>query len=84
MERKEGIERDRYGRNLVKGIRGLAAILGVHYVTVAKWRKEGILDPATVADFRKTIIFDVDKALECLHNRPARQGRQVTIKFGIQ
>lgn len=54
---------------IVKGNKALAQRLGVSRRSVQQWRKEGILRPAVVSDFRRTIIYDLDKALECLRNR---------------
>lgn len=54
---------------IVKGNKALAQRLGVSRRSVQQWRKEGILRPAIVSDFRRTIIYDLDKALECLRNR---------------
>lgn len=54
---------------IVKGNKALAQRLGVSRRSVQQWRKEGILRPAVVSDFRRTIIYDLDKVLECLRNR---------------
>lgn len=54
---------------IIKGNKALAQRLGVSRRSVQQWRKEGILHPAIVSDFRRTIIYDLDKVLECLRSR---------------
>lgn len=56
----------------IKGNKALAAELGVGVRTVQRWRREGILAPAILADFRRTIIYDLDKVLHALRNRTRR------------
>lgn len=56
----------------IKGNKALAAELGVGVRTVQRWRREGILTPAILADFRRTIIYDLDKVLLALRNRTPR------------
>lgn len=63
-------------RTLIKGNKKLAETLGVHFKTVQEWRKKGVIAAGTVADYGRTIIYDLDKVLECLHNRPAHAGRR--------
>ncbi len=53
---------------LIKGNKALAARLGVSVRTVQQWRKEGLLRDATVSDYRRTIIYQLDKALRSLRN----------------
>lgn len=55
--------------NIVKGNNTLAEILGVSTRSVQMWRKEGILDPAILADFRRTVVYDLAKVMECLRHR---------------
>lgn len=62
----------------MKGCKNLAARLGVCEWTVKQWRKRGVLDAATLADFGRVIIFDMEKVYECLHHRTAKPGRPRT------
>lgn len=55
----------------IKGNKALADTLGVSLRTVQQWRRDGILKKATISDFRRTIIYDLDKVLQCLQNRKA-------------
>lgn len=66
-------------RTIVKGNKGLAETLGVHVNTVKSWRKNGVLAPATLADYGRTIIYDLDKVFECLHHQKAKSGRRAAI-----
>ncbi len=66
-------------RTIIKGNKELAKALGVSKNTVCTWRKEGVLTQATLADFRRTIIYDFEKVLECLNHRPVKQGRRAAI-----
>lgn len=63
-------------RTTIRGNSALAQKLGVSRETVQEWRKEGVLAPATLVEFRRVIIYDLDLVYECLRNRPKRQGRQ--------
>lgn len=63
------------GKELVKGNKGLAARLGVHVQTVLNWRRSGVLEAATVVDYGRTIVYDLDKVGECLRHRTAKPGR---------
>ncbi len=63
-------------RTLIKGNTALAARLGVHRKTVDMWRKKGILDGATVAEYCRTIIYDLDLVLQCLHHKKVKPGRK--------
>ncbi len=65
-------------RTTVRGNRELAKMLGVHYMTVQSWRNKGILAPATIAEYGRVIIYDLDKVFECLHHKPAKPGRRAT------
>ena len=55
---------------IIRGSKALAKVLGVHYNTVLRWRMEGMLTPATLADCGKTIIYDLEKVFECLKPYP--------------
>lgn len=66
-------------RTTIRGNRALAEKLGVHFTTVQKWRKNGVLSPATVSEFGKVIIYDLEKVYECLNHNPVKRGRRATI-----
>jgi len=66
-------------RTTVKGSRELAKKLGVHYMTVQGWRNKGILAPATIAEYGRTIIYDLELVYECLHHKPVKAGRRAAI-----
>lgn len=66
-------------RVTVKGNRALADKLGVHYMTVQNWRKRGVLTPATIAEFGRVIIYDLEKVYECLHHTTVKRGRRAAI-----
>lgn len=61
---------------LIRGNKALAAQIGVSQRTISQWRSEGILSDATVADFRRTIIYDIRKVFECLQNKKVKPGRK--------
>lgn len=61
--------------NLVRGCKRLAETLGVHEQTVAKWRRLGVIDKGTVAQYGRVIIFDLDKVLACLNYHKSTPGR---------
>lgn len=63
-------------RTLVKGNKELADRLGVHPQTIQNWRKRGVLAKATVSDFGRIILYDLDKVLECLNFKPVTAGRK--------
>ncbi len=63
----------------IRGNKALAAKLGVSPWTVCKWRKSGILKPATLSEFGRVIIYELDKVYECLNHRPVKQGRRVAV-----
>lgn len=63
------------GKATIRGNKALAGELGVHVQTVQKWRKNGILSNATLADLGKVIIYDLDKVYECLHHNRVKPGR---------
>lgn len=62
--------------NYIKGNKSLAQAIGVSARTIQSWRLDGILDEATVSDFRRTIIYDLNKVFECLRNNSLKQGRK--------
>ena len=62
-------------RITIRGSKALAAELRVSQETVRKWRKEGVLRPATLVDFRRVIIYDLEKVYECLNHRSVWQSR---------
>ncbi len=66
-------------RTTIRGNRALAEKLGVHFNTVQNWRKEGILAPAILSEYRKTIIYDLEKVYECLHHTPVKRGRRAAV-----
>lgn len=57
----------------IKGNLKLAEVLGVHKMTIQKWRRQGILANATVVDFRRTVIYDLEKVYECLNDKIAKR-----------
>ncbi len=66
-------------RTTVTGNKALAEKLGVSSRTVHNWRSSGVLHSATIADYGRIIIYDLDKVYECLHHRPVRQGRRAAV-----
>lgn len=66
-------------RTLITGNKALAERLGVHFQTVQGWRKKGILAPATLSEYGRTIIYDLDRVFECLHHKRAKSGRRAAI-----
>ena len=63
----------------IKGNKALAEALGVHANTVLTWRRKGVLQNATLADYGRTIIYDLNKVYECLHHQQAKAGRRARI-----
>lgn len=63
-------------RETIRGNKALAQRLGVSEATICTWRKIGVLLPATLSEFRRVIIYDFDKVLECLNHRKENQGRR--------
>lgn len=66
-------------RDTVTGHKALAARLGVTSRTVQYWKSEGVLNNAILSEFRRTIIYDVEKVYECLNHRKVKPGRRNTI-----
>ena len=62
-------------RNTVTGVAKLAEALGLHKNTVSKYRSQGILQPAILSEYRRVVIFDLDKVYECLNHKPVSSGR---------
>lgn len=66
-------------RTTIRGNRALADKLGVHFNTVQKWRNQGTLKPATLCEYGRVIIYDLDKVYECLNHQPVKRGRRAAI-----
>ncbi len=66
-------------RTIIRGNKALAEKLGVTQKTVGNWRRAGVLTQATLSDFGRTIIYDLEKVFECLNHRPVKQGRRAEI-----
>lgn len=66
-------------RTTITGNKALADKLGVSAWTISLWKNEGILDCAILSNFRRTIIYDLDKVYECLHHKHAKSGRRAAI-----
>ncbi|MBD5427517.1 MAG: DUF3853 family protein [Treponema sp.] len=60
-------------RILVRSSKELAKLLCVSRNTISRWRNLGILEDATVVDYGRTLIYDLEKVYECL-NRVGRKG----------
>lgn len=60
---------------LIKSNKALAKEIGVSERTITSWRSEGILAPAIVSDFRRTIIYNLEKVYECLNHRHRNTSR---------
>ncbi len=56
-------------RTLIRGNKALAEALGVSLSTVNRWRRQKILIPATVVDYCRTIVYDMDKVTTTLTQR---------------
>ncbi len=63
----------------IRGNKALAEKLGVNVMTVQKWRNDGILSSAVLADYGRVIIYDLDKVHNCLRHRPVKQGRRAAV-----
>ena len=59
----------------IKGNNNLALELKVDEKTICNWKKSGLLDSAIIFEMGRTIIYDLDKALECRNNRKVKSGR---------
>ena len=60
-------------RILVRSSKELAKLLCVSRNTISRWRNLGILEDATIVDYGRTLIYDLEKVYECL-NRAGRKG----------
>ena len=61
---------------IIRGNKKLAEHLGVHHQTVQAWRRKGLLAKATVAEYGRIILYDLNRVLDCLQYPPARPGRK--------
>lgn len=66
-------------REIIRGNKALADRLGVSKGTVQKWRNSGLLAQATVSDYGKFILYDLDRVMARLNIRPVRRGRRAAI-----
>ena len=66
-------------RTIIRGNKALAEKLGVSQVTVWHWRKSGVLLPAILSEFRRVILYDFEKVLECLNHQKAKPGRRAAV-----
>ena len=69
-------------RHLVKGIQAFADYLGVSRVTAQKIKSSGIIDKA-VMQYGRTVVIDVNLALELLSVQP-RRNRRSKIRFSYR
>ncbi|MDE6329568.1 MAG: helix-turn-helix domain-containing protein [Muribaculaceae bacterium] len=60
---------------IIKGNKALAAELGVSPGTVGKWKAQGVLKPAILAEYCRIILYDLDKVFGCLQHKPNNIGR---------
>lgn len=66
-------------RTIIRGNKALAEKLGVTEKTVGNWRRAGVLSPATLSDFGRVIIYDLEKVFECLNHQKVKPGRRAAI-----
>lgn len=66
-------------RTTIRCNKALAEALGVHPNTVSRWRNEGRLDKAVIADTGRVIIYDLEAVYECLSTTP-RDAPQTKLK----
>lgn len=59
-------------RETITGNKALALEIGVSSRTIGMWKAEGILDKAIISNFRRTIIYDLEKVYECLNHKRKR------------
>lgn len=62
-------------RKYVRGNKALAEWLGVSEFTVCDWKKKGVLDSAIKSEYGRVIIYDTEKAMECLNHKTLKAGR---------
>lgn len=56
-------------RMTITGNKALAAEIGVSPWTISTWKTSGVLDKAILSEFRRTIIYDLEKVYECLNHK---------------
>ncbi|MDE6010359.1 MAG: DUF3853 family protein [Muribaculaceae bacterium] len=54
------------GKENIRGVKGLAEILGIHRATVYRWISSGILDDTVVCHIGRVKIFDLQKVYEAI------------------
>lgn len=59
-------------RETIKGNKALAMAIGVSPQTICAWKAEGVLNNAIISNFRRTIIYDLEKVYECLNHKKKR------------
>lgn len=60
-------------RITIKGNKALALEIGVSPQTIWSWKSSGALNDAIISDFRRTIIYDLEKVYECLNHKRKRR-----------
>ena len=60
-------------RITIKGNKALAAELGVSRWTISMWKTSGVLDKAILSEFRRTIIYDLERVYECLNHKKRKR-----------
>ncbi|MBD5585344.1 MAG: helix-turn-helix domain-containing protein [Clostridia bacterium] len=66
-------------RIIIRGNKALAEKLGVTEKTIGNWRRAGVLAQATLSDFGRVIIYDLDKVFECLNYKKVKPGRRAAV-----
>ena len=61
--------------NEVRGNKGLAAKLKVSVGTVQRWKNDGLLEKAVICEYGRVIIYDLNKAKDCIKYMPLKAGR---------
>lgn len=62
-------------KKYVRGNKALSEYLGISEWTVCNLRKKGILDPAIKSLYGRIIIYDTEKAMQCLNHHKLKAGR---------
>lgn len=62
-------------RETIIGNKALAKQIGVHFQTVGRWKKSGVLNSAILSEYGRIIIYDLDKVYQCLNYKPVAAGR---------
>lgn len=75
IKEKAPADQRRPTRKEVTGNNELAAELGRSAATIGRWKKAGVLDDAIVSEYGRTVIYDVEKAKNCLRIQPVSAGR---------